>query len=172
MNASYEKTPETSVLIRFPDCDPFGHLNNARYLTYFVNAREDHVRENYGLDIYQHAADTGKGWVVRGANIVYAAPAMNNERVRIQSRMIDLGSNFMTIEGVMRGTHGINAVSWVNLTYVDTRTGRPLRHDPALQALFENLVAPLGEQTDLETRVRILRRAEKHEQAAELAATH
>ncbi len=35
----FNKEPETQIVIRFQDCDPFGHLNNARYIDYFVNAR-------------------------------------------------------------------------------------------------------------------------------------
>ncbi len=27
--------------IRFQDCDPFNHLNNAAYINYLINARED-----------------------------------------------------------------------------------------------------------------------------------
>ena len=42
---------ESSHLIRFPDCDPFNHLNNARYLDYFINAREDQVWDAYGINI-------------------------------------------------------------------------------------------------------------------------
>ncbi len=30
---------ESKVLIRFSDCDPFNHLNNARYIDYFINAQ-------------------------------------------------------------------------------------------------------------------------------------
>jgi acyl-CoA thioester hydrolase len=37
--ASLEKVPESEALIRFPDCDPFNHLNNSRYIDYFINAR-------------------------------------------------------------------------------------------------------------------------------------
>ena len=33
-------TLQSTVKIRFQDCDPFNHLNNAAYLNYFVNARD------------------------------------------------------------------------------------------------------------------------------------
>ena len=45
------KVLESNMKIRFQDCDPFNHLNNAAYLNYFMNAREDHLIENYGIDI-------------------------------------------------------------------------------------------------------------------------
>ena len=46
-------TLQSTVKIRFQDCDPFNHLNNAAYLNYFVNAREDQILEQYGIDIYK-----------------------------------------------------------------------------------------------------------------------
>ncbi|MGB0837938.1 MAG: acyl-CoA thioesterase, partial [Flavobacteriaceae bacterium] len=38
--------------IRFQDCDPFNHLNNGKYIDYFVNAREDHLLEFYNLNLF------------------------------------------------------------------------------------------------------------------------
>ena len=43
---------ESKVLIRFSDCDPFNHLNNARYIDYFINAREDQLLANINFNIY------------------------------------------------------------------------------------------------------------------------
>ena len=39
------KNPNLDYKIRFNDGDLFGHLNNSRYLDYFINAREDHLKE-------------------------------------------------------------------------------------------------------------------------------
>lgn len=47
------KSPSSTYKIRFSDCDLFGHLNNARYLDYFLNAREDHLKEAYNIDLTQ-----------------------------------------------------------------------------------------------------------------------
>ena len=35
------KELESEVVARFQDCDPFGHLNNARYMDYFINIPAD-----------------------------------------------------------------------------------------------------------------------------------
>ena len=42
-NKAYQKTTKSSSLIRFQDCDPLRHLNNAKYFDYYFNAREDQV---------------------------------------------------------------------------------------------------------------------------------
>lgn len=44
-----EKEFSSTVKIRFADCDPIGHLNNVKYLEYMLNAREDHVEQNYWI---------------------------------------------------------------------------------------------------------------------------
>ena len=46
-----EKVLKSTYTIRFSDCDMFAHLNNARYIDYFLNAREDHLRTYYNLDL-------------------------------------------------------------------------------------------------------------------------
>lgn len=46
------KEPIGDVVIRFQDCDPFGHLNNARYIDYFINERENHLLQYYNFDTY------------------------------------------------------------------------------------------------------------------------
>ncbi|MDA8650906.1 thioesterase, partial [Flavobacteriaceae bacterium] len=46
------KILESKAIVRFQDCDPFNHLNNAAYLNYLVNAREDQLMEAYGINIY------------------------------------------------------------------------------------------------------------------------
>ncbi|HKP96885.1 MAG TPA: thioesterase family protein [Fibrobacteria bacterium] len=52
-----ERETESIVTVRFQDCDPFGHLNNARYIDYFTNAREDQLIRYYDFDIYKLGKD-------------------------------------------------------------------------------------------------------------------
>ena len=54
----------SKAIIRFQDCDPYSHLNNGRYLDYFMNAREDMVWKAYDFNIYEYSRTTGLGWVV------------------------------------------------------------------------------------------------------------
>jgi len=54
-----EKILKTKRKIRFQDCNPFNHLNNSKYLEYFINAREDQIAEQYDLDIFNYMQETG-----------------------------------------------------------------------------------------------------------------
>ena len=83
--SSYPDTLESQLRIRFQDCDPFLHLNQACYLNYFVNAREDHLRTHYGLDIYKYAKENGLGWMVTKNQIAYLRQVMVNEIVTIEN---------------------------------------------------------------------------------------
>src|SRR5215216_1790987 len=92
------KRPESIVIIRFPDCDPFNHLNNARYIDYFINAREDHLVTNLNFNIYHHAAQFGLSWVVGKNQIAYLKPAFLMETVVIDSTLLKLGEREVSVE--------------------------------------------------------------------------
>src|SRR5215208_1584932 len=96
--SSLSKTWESRSLIRFPDCDPFNHLNNARYIDYFINAREDHIIANLRFNIYHFAAQQGLGWVVGKNQIVYLKPAFLMETVVIDSTLLRLGETEVLVE--------------------------------------------------------------------------
>src|SRR5579862_7307898 len=93
-----QKTWETEHLIRFPDCDPFNHLNNSRYLDYFINAREDHLMKFHHFNIYDLAREKGISWVVRKNQIVYLRPALLMETVIIQTTLIRLNEQDIDVE--------------------------------------------------------------------------
>ena len=91
-------TLQSTVKIRFQDCDPFNHLNNAAYLNYFVNAREDQILEQYGIDIYKMAKTIGVSWVVGSNQIAYINPAFLMEEVIIESQLLNFDETSLFIE--------------------------------------------------------------------------
>ena len=62
-----DKIFESECLIRFSDCDPFNHLNNSRYIDYFINAREDHLLAYHDFNLYDLAKEKKLGWVAVSA---------------------------------------------------------------------------------------------------------
>ena len=125
-------TPKSFYTIRFSDCDLFGHLNNARYIDYFLNAREDHLKEYHNLDLSQYYQNN-KAWVVGGHEIVYLRPALYNETVSIQSTLLKAEDDFLLVEIQMRNeteTH-LKAIMRTKFVPVDTKTGRKSPHEPA-----------------------------------------
>ena len=88
MNA-YNKTPESTRIVRFQDCDPYGHLNNAKYIDYLLNVREDHLREQYDIDVFAMARKDNTSWLVGRNDIVYLRPADVMEEVVVRTALID-----------------------------------------------------------------------------------
>ena len=115
---------ESKALIRFSDCDPFNHLNNARYIDYFINAREDQLLANINFNIYHFAAEYGLGWVVSKNQIAYLKPAFLMETVVIDSALLRLGATDLWVEMKMwnEPKDKLKSVMWMNLVHINIKT--------------------------------------------------
>ncbi|MBX3065466.1 MAG: acyl-CoA thioesterase [Anaerolineae bacterium] len=144
------REPESTLVIRFQDCDPFGHLNNARYIDYFMDARMDHLMEHYAFNMFEHGKTAGASWVVTKTQIAYLLPAVPGETVRIGTRLIYMDESRIVIEGVMSDSNGkrLKAISWVEFVYVSMTSGRPTRHDVDLLTLFQQVLVEVEYQPD------------------------
>lgn len=136
---SLPKELESEVVARFQDCDPFGHLNNARYMDYFINAREDHLIQFYNLNIYEYADKTREAWVVSKAQIAYLRPVLVMEKVRIRTRVLFYSENNLVVEGLMLDSEGtrLKSMLWVEFAYVSLTSGRPMKHPPEMMDLLQ-----------------------------------
>lgn len=149
---------ESKAIIRFQDCDPFNHLNNAEYFNYLINAREDQVIENYDLDIYKHGQETGKSWVVSTHQMAYLKPAVLMETVTIQSQTIKYTDRKLFVELRMynKDKTELKAVLWSSFAYFNLRKLSSDVHSEELMQLFEKATLPV-EETSFEERVKSLR---------------
>ncbi len=149
--------PCTEVGIRFQDCDPFGHLNNARYLDYFINAREEHLEKYHGLDIYKRQQQTGENWVVSTHQIAYLAPVRFHEKVLIRTCLLDFGNRDLLMEGMMLGVnkHEPRALLWTRFAYFSLTQGKSLPHPADALEFLSGIRLPDGEieRTSFEQRL-------------------
>jgi len=122
---------KTFYTVRFNDCDPLGHLNNARYIDYMLNAREDHLKQFYQVTLPDFHKQ-GLGWVVRKHEIQYLRPAFYNEVVCIESKLIEVGESQLVVELLMfdEQQSNLKAILWSTFTCVDVKTGRRKDHTP------------------------------------------
>lgn len=157
-----ELSPSGIYRVRFQDCDPFGHLNNARYMDYFLEAREDHLRDYYGFDLFEHASREGKSWVVSRTQIAYLEPAKQSDQVKIVTRLVSKGDGSIRNEDLMYDVSGkkLKAMIWIDFAFVDLKRGRPIRHGEELNRFFDSvLYEDAGlENGNFEERVREMRR--------------
>lgn len=144
----FSPTPSSIITVRFQDCDPFNHLNNGRYVDYFLNAREDHLLDHYGLDIYRVARETGLSWVVSTSQIAYLRPAFLMEKVLVETQLIAHGRKHVQVEMRMWSADRkeLKAFCWMGFVHYDIRKNASMEHSADCIALFNRVHAPVAEQ--------------------------
>lgn len=152
------KTVSSKATIRFQDCDPFNHLNNASYINYFMNHREDQLIKAYNIDIYDMARKLGKSWVSNSNQIAYIKPAFLMERVIIESQLIAYDESNLKAEMRMYNadkTH-LKSIIWCGFTHYDLLKQQKKNHSEEFMNLFKLILNPI-EDTQFENRVSNIR---------------
>lgn len=116
---------EMTVRVRGYHCDFYGHVNNARFLELFEEARWRWAESVVDLPAWQAA---GFGFVVAGIDIRYKRPAPEGMLLRVHSEITRLDARF----GVFRqeifdaGDGRLLVEADVTFAVVDVKTGRSL----------------------------------------------
>jgi acyl-CoA thioester hydrolase len=76
--------------VRFRDCDPMGHVNNAVYLTYLEQARFNHWRSLWGFGTPQLAAGL-PGVILARVECDYKRPAAYGETLEVRLTVAEIG---------------------------------------------------------------------------------
>ena len=74
------------LTVRFRDCDPLGHVNNAVYLTYLEQARFHLWRAQFGY-VAKPAAETGRrglGFILVRAEVDFTAQARYGDLLEVR----------------------------------------------------------------------------------------
>lgn len=142
-----EKILKTKRKVRFQDCDPFNHLNNSKYLEYFINVREDQIAEHYDLDIFKYMKTTGLSWVVASNQISYLKPAFTMETVLIESQLIRYTDNLLLVEMKMwnEDETELKAILWIKFIHYNIQAKKVANHSEDLMQLFESVVLPVDQ---------------------------
>ncbi len=145
--AHLPKVLRNKTKIRFQHCDPFNHLNNARYMDYFMNHREDMLIEHYDIDIYQMAKTMGKSWVSGSTQIAYIKPALLMETVTIESQLFRYNDSELFVEMRMYDEHKthLKAITWCGFVHFNLLQQKREKHSDKLLQLFSEVKNPLKE---------------------------
>jgi acyl-CoA thioester hydrolase len=84
------------IEIRYGDLDPQGHVNNAKHLTYFEQARIAYMLE-LGL-FTKDRSFMEIGVILADIHITYLAPIYFGERIKVGVRTAKMGNKSMTWE--------------------------------------------------------------------------
>ena len=159
-----EKLLESKTTIRFPDCDPFNHLNNAKYIDYIINSREDQLMTYYQFDVYKLAREKGISWVVAQNQLAYFRPATLMETVVIQTQLLKFDEKGLLVEATMWDAEKkvLKCLYWAKLVHYNILTQKSEIHSPDLMDLFRQIENPLPEPLIFEKRVEQIKSMNHH----------
>ena len=114
------------IEIRYGDLDPQGHVNNAKYLTYFEQARV-----TYWMDLKLFTKDQSfmeLGVILADVHITYLEPIYFGQNIKVGVRVTRLGNKSMTWEQniVDAGTGRELAKGEVIVVAYDYRAGKTI----------------------------------------------
>ena len=123
------KTFLYETLIRESHLDSFGHVNHAKYLTLFQEARWEFITQNgYGLEA---VLATGQGPVILDAKVRFRKELRLREKIRIESRVTACRGRLSTIKQWLYNADG-ELCSEIELTsgFFDTQTRKLTKPSP------------------------------------------
>jgi acyl-CoA thioester hydrolase len=82
--------------VRYGDLDPQGHLNNAKYLTYFEQARVSYLTELGLFSKDQSFAELGV--IIADIHIQFEAPVLWGAPIKVGVRTVKIGRKSLSIE--------------------------------------------------------------------------
>ena len=114
------------VEVRFRDCDPLGHLNNAVYLTYLEQARFAHWRDLWGFENLAFG-DDGPGVILVRAEIDYRAQVRPGDVLDVKLGLAAVGTTSFTYEyEIVDGGNRLVATARTVQVLFDYRESRPV----------------------------------------------
>lgn len=143
------KIIESKKKIRFQDCDPFNHLNNGRYVDYFINAREDQLNENYGIDLFKIIKEEGLGWVVSNNQVAYIKPVFTMETVVIESQLLAYSNKHLQVEMRMWNQEKttLKSVAWFSFVPFNLKKNQVEAHQEKYMKLFKEVLFEIPEKS-------------------------
>ncbi len=93
---------KTLVTVRFSDVDVMGHVNNARYLSYFEQARVEYYKRLKSLDLRKMNAHSAFGFIVGEIGVKFHAPAYIDEALIVAIRIAEIRTRAYRMEYEIR----------------------------------------------------------------------
>ena len=123
------------ITVRGYHLDVFRHVNNARYLEFLEEARWAFLD---AADVYARCEERGLGLAVAEIDIRYRKPAHMNDRIVVDAKIQEIGRATVKIDQTvtLKDSGARLADAAVTIALFNLNTGRPIRLDDDLRALF------------------------------------
>lgn len=125
------------VEVRFADCDPLGHVNNAVYLSYLEQARFGLWRKLWGFTgATALTAARGAGLILARVECDYRRPSTYGDLLDVRLGLASIGRTSFTYDYEIAGAGDGPLVAEARTVVVvyDYREGKPVPIDDALGA--------------------------------------
>ena len=123
------------IRVYYEDTDAGGIVYHSNYLNFAERARTELIRDN-GLTNSSILEEYGSVIVVRHIDISYMAPAKLDDRLIINSEIIEFGrTSFLMNQTISREDHTL-ATLLVKLVCVDLKTGKATRIPEKLMTIL------------------------------------
>lgn len=119
------------LTVRFRDCDPYGHVNNAVYLTYLENSRF----------VLWRAQDV-QGVILARAEVDYRAQATYGDELEVRTRLAALGRSSFDYEYEISDlSSGVTVLTAKTVqVHFDYEAQRPVEMSDDFKARLQNPV--------------------------------
>jgi len=125
------------LTVRFRDCDPLGHVNNAVYLTYLEETRFAHWRAEWGFGTTNPAPDI-PGVILARVEIDYRAQARYGDVLDIRMTVTALGrSSFTYGYDIVDDRGGLVATAKSVMVIFDYKTQKPVPIPDRVRAMLQ-----------------------------------
>jgi len=129
------------IEVRYGDLDPQGHVNNARFLTYFEQARINYVIH---LDLWDQRSYLSIGFILANIQVTFLSPILFKQEIQVGVRVTGLGNKSLTMEysiedGKSGGQLASGTSTLVTYNYQDGKTIPIPKHWRKVISDFEGL---------------------------------
>jgi len=119
------------ILVRFSDCDPLGHVNNASYSTYLEQARIVMWRKQAGIELRsaaQAGGRSGESFILARTEIDFRSQARDGDLLEVRLGLEGFGRTSATYhyEIVMADTGRLVAAARTVQVWYDYDSGKPV----------------------------------------------
>jgi acyl-CoA thioester hydrolase len=123
--------------VRFRDCDPMGHVNNAVYLTYLEQTRFNHWRSLWGFGAPQTPPEM-PGVILARVEADYKRPARYGDTLEIRLLVTNIGRSSFRYEYEVVDEQGrtVLTAATVQVMY-DYAAGKPVPIPDGIRRLLE-----------------------------------
>ena len=113
-----------------------------------LNAREDHVEQNYGFTYEQYARETGCTWVTIQNEIAYLKEVKYNSKVTITSKTIFVDDLTAVVELLMKDDKGVvHAVFRLTVIYFNMKARKAEKMPEKTLNQFDHFLVNIDHKT-------------------------